>query len=222
MTYSIRRYTADNQSQCLFRMVQRNNTTLIRKIIFLGGDVNTCLHPNLLECGLSTPLSLASYYGHNSMVHLLLKAGASQFPGDIRMPLIWAIRRGHETTARLLSAGVNESDCFYLPECLGSKKRNFLDMICRAGFVKLTQTVLECGDQKGRDKGRLRMRSIALYSLLSKYACRGEFIEREIQGAVHEITELLLEHGADPDFELPVRKTRLMSTRELGLRNPDP
>ncbi|OAK98946.1 hypothetical protein IQ06DRAFT_349585 [Phaeosphaeriaceae sp. SRC1lsM3a] len=100
-------------------------------------------------------------------------------------------------------------------------------MLLKAGAGQSTQKVLERGAQNGNNRGGLQTRGIALHSLLSKHACKGEFVEREIWEDVHKITELLLEHGADPDVELPWRASCFTSptcetTRELGYRNPDP
>lgn len=93
-------------------------------------------------------------------------------------------------------------------------------MLLKAGAGQSTQKVLERGAQNGNNRGGLQTRGIALHSPLSKHAYKGEFVEREILEDVHKITELLLEHGADPDVELPWRASCFTSpiwktTREL-------
>lgn len=94
-----------------------NNTTLAKRAISLGADINAISEGAKLLGRSWTPLILASIHGYNDLAKELIKAGANVNFKDNngKTPLIFAAENGHKYIAQmLLSAGadINGKDNF--------------------------------------------------------------------------------------------------------------
>jgi len=212
---------------------------LARRVLHLGGDVNTRMKqgfdysewtvwtnglppPFNMPDGYQSPspLGIAAYYGQGSMVRLFLEAGGSQFFEGMRLPLALAIAKRHEEIALMLSQHLDSDDVS--PNCF-RRWSTLLQMACEAKLVALVRHFLELPKRNPWDKSAhvLNDRSIALCRVLQVgTSMDDEFIKREIHDDVYEIASLLLKHGANPDFLCKATPTNpnniLQRWRHLG------
>lgn len=241
MNFTIHRNIKLGGSSILCHAAKRNHKGLARKILSLGGDVNTQTGPKLPRGNLrSTPLTTAAYSGHERMVRLFLGAGALQIIDGARLPLaaILAMARtkAHENIIILLAQDVDASYQF------STTGKTLLDYACEKQFVHLVRHLLERDARQSRPPNHeeIHTYSTALYRLLESTECRADFVIRQLLEDVHQIALMLLQHEADPD--LPIARARplsvsalrygpdlrasrialTMTARESAARNPDP
>jgi ankyrin repeat protein len=216
MNYVVRHNIRYGESSFLNYASKRNLKGMAQRILHLGGNVHSRKGSPLLIAGEgATPLATAACYGHERMVRLFLKIGARQRIDGCRAPLAVAIAKGHENVALILSQDLESNDT------LRRGGNTILQYACEAKFASLVRFLLP-RNSSCTDEQSVRNRSIALYSLLDKTACKGEFVKRELLEDVYQIVLMLLRHNADPD--LCVKQTRRNSetARHIAPRHPDP
>ena len=217
MNYIIRYDMRYHGSSLLNKATGSNLKGVVKKMLRMGGDVNTQsgFRP-LGTCELPTPLIVA--VGHERMVRLLLSTGAKQAVGGKRTSLLIAImkRNPNEGIALLLSQNVDATDDIATP----LSPTNILLLACKAQLATLVRHLLEQCTLRAKQVN-VRIISIALYELLRSTASKGDFRLRELLEDVYQITLMLLQHGADPGMVFPgVRGA--CTARGVVLKYPDP
>jgi hypothetical protein len=225
MNYIVRHNVRHGGSSLLNYATKQNLKGMVRRILYLGGNVDTehgneWAVPRLqrrITISRPTPLAVAAHYDNKSMVRFLLHAGARQVIGGVRVPLAVAFAAGHESVAMILSRDL------YAHDQLKANGPIVLQLAIEARFSNLVRYFLERGpgnrtcDQSAFDY------SIVLFRLLEATACKGDFVKRELLEDVFQITTMLLQHNADPDMCTEQgRPAQSITTRDVASRNPDP
>ncbi|KAF2451122.1 hypothetical protein P171DRAFT_350040, partial [Karstenula rhodostoma CBS 690.94] len=190
MHHIVRQDIMHSGSSLLVYAAKKNLVGMARKIIYLGGDVNT-------QCGFrkgttgkrATPLAAAAFYGYERMVKTLLSFGASHFVDGVRLPLAMAIFKRHESVALILSQELDCSDA----SLTISTRQTLLQMACAAQLVSLVQYYLEHKSCSSHDC------DTALFRIIEKDTTKTGIVRRQLHGETFEIVLMLLEHGASPD-----------------------
>jgi ankyrin repeat protein len=216
MNYVVRHNIRCGGSSLLNYASKRNLKGMAQRILHLGGNVNAQKGSPIVFAGEgATPLTTAAYYGYERMVRLFLKTGARQRIGEYHAPLAVAMVRGHENVALILSQQLGANDT------LRRNGSTVLQHACDAKFVNLLRYLLERDPTRPNEQS-IHDRSIALYRLLGKTACKGEFVKRELLEDVYQIAMMLLRHGADPDIRVKETKQVSETARHVASRHPDP
>jgi ankyrin repeat protein len=225
MNYIVSHNARHGGSSLLNYAAKQNLEGMARKILFIGGNVDTEYGsagavPNSqrrFTTSRLTPLAIAAQYGNKSLVRLFLEAGACQVIGGVRVPLGLALAARHESVAMMLSRGL------YSDYQFEEKGQTVLQLACEARFVKLARYFFERGPGSHTDDQCASDCSITLFRLLEATACKGDFIRRQLLEDVFQITMMLLKHDADPDMCMEQGRCRpSITTRNLASRHPDP
>ncbi|KAL5440454.1 hypothetical protein PMIN06_009653 [Paraphaeosphaeria minitans] len=212
MRYIIRHNVVNGGSSLMNYAAKRNLVGMARKMICLGGDVNTQHGFSTKVMGKTlTPLATAACYGHQRMVRMLLKFGASHFIDGVRLPLALAILKRCENVALILSQELDSSDTSFT----SSTRQTLLQMACAAQLVILARYYLENIPYNSHDC------DIALFRIIQKDASKTEFIQRQLHEEVFQIVLMLVRHGASPDVCVRTGGS-VVTTRGIASRHPDP
>ncbi|KAF2260424.1 hypothetical protein CC78DRAFT_523334, partial [Lojkania enalia] len=140
MDYVLRYDVQRHGSSLLFFAAKRNHVAMARRILDRGGNLNAlskfAYNSKYYQF---TPLAKASLHGHERMVRMLLRNGASRSVDGMRLPLAAAIWKKHENVALILS---EELDSVHTPLLSGSDTAA-LQMASEAKLVNLVRCYLE-------------------------------------------------------------------------------
>ncbi|KAF2034949.1 hypothetical protein EK21DRAFT_48243, partial [Setomelanomma holmii] len=190
--YIVRRNVRYGESSFLNHAAKRNLKVMARKILQLGGNVETRngVHADI---GPFTPLMNAAYYGHNRMVKLFIAFGASKTVNGFISPLQWALAKGHENVALTLSQRYTSATF------VKGKEKTMLQLACDAQMVSLVRFLLQ--RPPPQDEQEKQNRSTALFDVLEQDSSDDDFVKRELHEDVFQTATMLLQHGADPNVE---------------------
>ncbi|OAG06157.1 uncharacterized protein CC84DRAFT_1245240, partial [Paraphaeosphaeria sporulosa] len=190
MRYIVRHDVVSSGSSLLNFAAKRNLVGMARRIIRLGGDVNTRIEFSTRLVGKQlTPLATAARHGHQRIVKMLLEFGASHFVDGKRLPLALAILSRHENVAMILSQELDSSEASFT----SSTRQTLLQMACAAQLVSLVRYYLEHIPCSSHDC------DVALLRIIQKDARKIGIIKRQLYEDVFQIVLMLLRHGANPD-----------------------
>lgn len=213
MRYIVRHNVVHSGSSLLNYAAKRNLVGFARKIISLGGEVNTQRGSQTTTTGTRlTPLATAALNGSIRMIELLLEFGASHFVDGLRLPLALAIVKKHESVALMLSRDLDSSNTLLTR----STTQTPLQMACAAQLVSLVRYYLEhkpCSSQNYDS---------ALFGVIHKDASGTQSVRRKLYDEVFQIVLMLLEHGASPDIVVRTEISVIVTARDIALRHPDP
>jgi hypothetical protein len=222
MEYMIHHDVTSRGSALLNYAAWKGLEEMARTILHLGGDANArCgvrVRPSFVK-NIPTPLVSATIQGHENIVRLLLKSGASHFVDGSRVPLTAAILMGHENVALLLSEGLGPNEL-----ALKNNDRTVLQVACEAKLFKLVRYYLERGSRcEGPENTRSSPNySIALYYILDIDASKGSFLKKELHEDAYQIVLMLLQHGANPDRRIKDPRSKFVTARDIASRHSDP
>jgi hypothetical protein len=230
-------------SNLLHYAVRADLPSLARKILDLGGDVDTTGGGGWpASTSRPTPLMMAAFYGREDMVKLLLAAGASQYVGKqdtldpwsngapcgdgglLRTPLMLAIEKRHEDIALLLSADVDPFEI--IKTSVGWPNSTALQLACMSKLPNLVRLYAERSSVCDRARPEIEHDlGVALNLVIRENSATRLPVEQELHEDVYQITLILLQHGANVDAPRPPRRALDFSNdtlQDLALRHPDP
>jgi ankyrin repeat protein len=201
---------------------------MARKIINLGGDVNCQETERLTRHKIDyypyfraqSPLSIAAHHGHEDMVLLLLKAGASRLVNGHQRALAAAIRQRHEKTALMLSKDLEANDIIDMARWgfpHPSESPTAMYVSCEARFAKLVEQLLARGERRCTQEQSIQNQTASLHQVLEMTASRDWFFKNEFMDDVYQIVSMLLSHQANPDESICG-----YTAREIARKHPDP
>jgi hypothetical protein len=221
MDLVIRHNIRRNGSSILNHAAKNNLEHLARKLIRLGGNVDT-VHdisispiPRVLMWHyvegylLMRPLMSAALHGHERIVSLLLLAGAGQHVYGITAPLTLAMLQRNKRLCEIL-----------LPKLPIEDMPAILKLASYDQYVKPVRWLLEAGESSASIR---QARTVALYHILNEAASTSDFLMNEVREEGCRIVALLLKYEADSlHCEEENKFKRPLTARQLASRHPDP
>jgi ankyrin repeat protein len=219
--YIFRHNVRHNRSSLLNFAAERNLKVMTRRILRVGGDLETrLLFPWTAGDKRLTPLTTAALHGHLELVRILLEAGASHFIDGSRIPLIVAILSKHEPVALLLSQQLHAS---VAP--LRKSPDTVLQMASEAKLPRLVKHYLnDKGSQSPRqlDNKHVHNLSNALVRILLVDFSYEDLLKRKIDNNAYRIVLTLLQQGASPDIRIQIESSPVVTARVIASGHPDP
>jgi hypothetical protein len=223
VTNHIAKYNILYESSYLLMYAARKDLKgMARKLLFLGGDVNslTYRHRHFSHYKKPKPLEIAAHNGHRGMVRLLMGAGADKVVTRHRKALASAINMGHENIALMLSKELEANDKLVARWQMGRRFRNtptLMKLACQARLVKLVGVLLERGHRNYTHEQSVQNITSALHHLLDCTTPKNDVVEMELMDDVVQIVIMLLDHEANID-----EKIKGLTARQIAFRHPDP
>jgi ankyrin repeat protein len=127
-------------SSILACAAKNNLASMTRKLLSIGGDINTrreYVSGQASDRGL-TPLAIAASYGSEEVVGILFQGGATQSISGVRVALVNAIFGRHESVALILSQEVESTEML-----LGPTRGTVLEMARAAQLPLLVRYFVE-------------------------------------------------------------------------------
>ncbi|KAH4075494.1 hypothetical protein HBH92_042060 [Parastagonospora nodorum] len=196
MILIIRYDIEQDRSSMLNHAATNNHGHIARKVIRLGGDINTkCEEPEIFRRILSstsggltcyTPLMRAATNDHVEMLHLLLAAGVA----GIKWGLITAMLTGQQRSILLLSYRITLEDM-----------HDVLQLTCGTKNISSYRYLLAHAPENEQD----------------------DYVKKKLDEDTYQFAAILLEYGADPDH---CHDTELLNqhytSRYYAAKNTDP
>ncbi|KAH5215799.1 hypothetical protein HBI62_042560 [Parastagonospora nodorum] len=212
MNLIIRYDIEQDRSSMLNHASSNNHRHIARKVIQLGGDINT--EPKIFRRILSStsggltcysPLMRAATNDHVEMLHLLLAASVA----GIKWGLITAILTGQERSILLLSYRTTLEDMHEVLQLTRGTKNisSYRYLLAHAPENEQVRYI----------------RSAALRDILATYASKDDYVKKKLDEDTYQFAAILLEYGADPDH---CHNTELLNqhctSRYYAAKNTDP
>lgn len=215
MSLVIRYDIEHNQNSMLNHAATNNHEHIVRKVIRLGGDVNTgCEEPEVNQRIIAsaggeticyTPLMRAAVNGHVEMLHLLLAVDVD----GIQWGLIAAMLARQKRSILVLSYRITLEDMYEI-----------LRWTCWTKMLSSYRYFVAHGPENKRVR---HMRSAALLSIMLNCASKDDFVKRKLDENNFQCAAILLEYGADPDYCYNTELSEQhLTTRHYAAKNPDP